>query len=201
MRWLLLAIVLLGGCSEPDPDPAPAVTGPSAADAPPGAAPADTMGRASAVTREVTAEGETERLALVLAAFPDSAVPFSTYVPEDAAAYRSADGQTVGVRWRDAELRVRAAPGEAPDAALARLAAQADTLGTEPVDRPWARGGFAATATTRGPSYHLTTAVGMHNGTTFVVETSVLDEVGDGFAPVEAVLLDEWRWADSAPLR
>lgn len=211
-RLALLAALLVAGCADPaatdtvvpdadlvevgDADDGASAENPDAVETQRAG-----EGRTEMVLREVSVEGEAEERTFRLVAFPDFPVPFSSYVPDDASVEQPGSGDAVSITWGDAEILVNVALGETPDEALARLVAQVpEGMPTEKVDSAWASDAFSHVVATQGPSYFITTYVGEHDGTTFVVETTSTFERMEGFEPTAGLFFDEWQWADGSAL-
>lgn len=188
LRPLLVLALLACGCAPPSsPD----------ADAPASAAPAP---RPATMDRSTFVEGQPETEVLRLAEVAAYPAPFSVYLRPGVAYVPPAEGEPVrfvaGEPPFQGEVTVRAAPGEPPAAVAAR---ERDAVATSfPIDdAPWAAESFAFVDADESGTVH----VAQHDGMVFVVSARAPSEMGDGFAPTLATLLDTWRWADGSALR
>ena len=192
-RPALVLALALGACGTGEA-PAPATPPPAA---PPPDATTD-AGGIDSVT--VSLEGVEERIAVRPVRYPDLPAPFETVVPATWADEVSrGDGRTT-VRFSTggpspATLSVLFVPSGV-EAAIE--AARATTLGTDDVRpletaEPWVRFGRSFVAGGAAGSVR----VGEHGGEAFVVREAVPFELGDGFYPRAALVLDRLRWLDT----
>lgn len=167
----------------------------------------------------VEMEGMGEELRLVLyRSPPDFPLPFSTYVPEDMIAEPAASGEghddgdgvsfvaNFGGQRNDAvAVRLLVAAESAPEEdMIVRLRELARDLGTELDDEPESRFAWSvreyrnlAPASRRAAAEGVM-AIGRLEGRIFALALHHPAEYGDGFGPRAGVILDEWRWADTA---
>jgi hypothetical protein len=200
---LAAALAACGPSSEPagapaPPEPAPAVSEPPAT---PGAV-GEGADRPATTTATVRVEGMEEPISLRLARFPGVPLPFSTYLPEGWAAETASSGEGTAVRLTMGEPPLQGfvslfvpQGATAPETvALARSLAEGRGGAREPEGLPpWAEAGFAfASGAEVG-----TVWVGEHAGTPFYVLEAYPVEMGDGFAPRAALVLDRLRWLDT----
>lgn len=155
----------------------------------------------------IAVEGMPEPVTLRLYRTPPGfPLPFSTYVPEDMvaeSAESAASGQGEAVRFvaafggrrtDSAYVLVRVHPeGVTEQAARQTLRAAAGGGTAAPPGEhrhPWALAEFSGS--TGATVAH--GALGRHQGQFFHVLVRYPAELGDGFGPRAAVLLEEWRW-------
>ena len=194
----LAAALALGACGTGE---APAPATPAASAPPPAAPPPNATTDADGVDSvTVSLEGMEEQIAVRAVRYPDLPAPFSTVVPAEWADEVSRDGDRTTVRFSTggpppATLSVLFVPSGV-EAAIE--AARATTLGTDDVRpletaEPWVRFGRSFVAGGAAGSVR----VGEHGGAAFVVRESVPFELGDGFYPRAALVLDRLRWLDT----
>ena len=214
---LLLAAALLAACASGDgpatTEAASGATPPSGLETTPPPPDATTGGandatdlatadaRPATSTGVVSLEGDDEVLDLRLVRYPDLPAPFSTYLPESWADDVVASGETTAVRFTMGEPPFQALltisfPSGGAEAARAQARAILDGARDvqEPeVGEPWAT---FERAFVRDGSYG-SVRVGEHAGVPFVVLEEVPFEMGDGFYPRAALVLDRLRWLDT----
>lgn len=199
-------LAILGACGPDRPrreaPPPPADTAPEI--------PAQSTGptsRADTLRDTLTLEGTAQPVALRLYRTPPGfPLPFSTYHPADLVpgAATSVEGGTVrfvadfgGRRTDSAYVAVLVHPVDVSEEA-ARRALSAATGGSGPAapDQqryPWALAeysGSTGATVARG-------ILGRHEGQFFHVLIRYPAELGDGFAPRVALLLEHWEWEDA----
>lgn len=166
------------------------------------------MDRPETAETAILLEGMEETIPVRLFATPsDWPLQFSTYHPEDwvAEASTGAGGAAVrftvaygGRRNDDAYLEVAVYPAGTDEAeARERLAGLAADLGIAEVPEgerryPWSLAEYAAAGdVVQG------LALGRHGGGWFHIRWHYPAEHGDGFGPRQALVLDQWIWADN----
>lgn len=203
----LILTLILAACQGPAADvppagDAPAHTGTTATTEPPPATRVDTL----------WIEGMPEPMELRLFQAEEGLpLAFHTYLPADWRAVSIPNQKTVlftpeGPLADRATLSVRIYPaGMTPEDALERLRvraasdAQATAQTAVFLDQPEAPWALAEAVYTAGPmAGHATLARQRERYVEIIAQYPV--EAGDGFAPREALILSEWRWADGAPL-
>ena len=202
IRLALLACAALVGCADPDapqpaPEPGPASRAPTEG-SPPVAAP---DARPETDTATVSIEGMEESIDVRRVTIEDAPLPFSTYVPAGWSDETTGSGEGTAVRFATGEPdRQGAVTVFVPSPAnrdrideLARAAAESGGVARplEPVE-PWVRSGY----TFAGDAETGQVRVGEHAGVPFYVAERYPYELGDGFAPRAALVLERLRWAD-----
>lgn len=204
MRRAPLLLLLLAGCSgEPEPQPPP----------PPE--------RPAAIQRTLRIEGTAEPVTLHRYTPPDGfPLPFSTYLSEavDAEPISSGEGDGVrfvaslgGIRNDDAAVHLFVFPQDAPEERAREIVRSvAESYGpirefgeVQTTDRfPWAVAAypFSGVGVRTGAPVVGAVGLGRHAGRWFYLIVQHPEEMGDGFAPRAALILDEWRWADGSGL-
>lgn len=172
--------------------------------------------RAASKQGSVMLEGAAEPITLLLfeRAFAPGSIGFSTYVPQDMVA-RSTDGSAAralrfianfgGVMQEQAYLEVAFLPPSITQAqALAAVARSAPggerPKRTEDVDRQfgWSLAEYSIAYRTKARSRVAgLAALGRHGDRYFTVTLHYPLEYGGGFVPRAALILQEWRWADT----
>ncbi len=199
---LLLASALLVGCADssdgPAATPTPAEPAASATPDTAGAAPAP---RPETATATLSVEGTEEPVDLRLVTFDDVPLPFSTYVPAEWSDDAASSGEGTAVRFETGPPGARGVltvfvpsePNRGGIEEIARSVAEStgDARPLEPRE-PWARSAYAF----QGDGETGQVRVGEHAGVPFYVVERYPYEMGDGFAPRAALVLDRWRWAD-----
>lgn len=204
---LVLALVLALGCAEPEPP-----TPPASPDAPPGPAdtaaaavpvpPAESFALPATLTDTLVVEGDPQPVTLRLVRVDEGALPFATYIPEDLTPEAVASGEGQGHRFvmgnpadaHHASLRLFV-PAEGrglgdPEAYARSLAGEGVALEPMGDAAPWVEAGYRWHAAGRFGSVR----AGTRNGRRFYVVEDVQEEMGDGFGPRAAMVLDHWLW-------
>ena len=197
----LLALALLVGCAD-GPDPAAGVPAERAASAgaaapplEPNAAPAPA--RPATAQESISIEGMEERIDLRLVTVDDVPLPFSTYVPADWSDETANSGEGAAVRFAMGEGVVTVFMPSEPNrdgiGEIARAVAESngDARPLEPA-QAWVRSGY----TFGGNGQTGSVRVGEHAGLPFYVVEQYPYEMGDGFAPRAALVLNRLRWSD-----
>jgi len=195
MRPVALALALLLAACADAPADAPATPEPAPEATPPEAE------RPATDTATITVEGEPMELAVRLVRFDDIALPFSTTLPEDWASDWTASGEGEAVVFTMGEPPLQGVvqlfiPSEANRVGLADMARSvAESRGeVSPLEHPgpWATDGLAFSGNGEVGSVR----VGSHAGVPFYVVEAYPAEMGDGFGPRAALVLERLRWAD-----
>lgn len=204
---LLSAVLLLAGCTAPDPDAraaADSVAPPPAAAEEPAVPPPPAPDRPETKQVELDVEGMGEAMTLRLYRSPSGfALPFSTYVPADVQpeAARSEDGDAMrfvsafgGTRDERAQLRLVVLPAGSDGERAWQLArAAAERRGGTPLERPqypWAHASYRLQGEADG-----FLSLGEHAGRWFYLVMEYPPDYAEGFTPRALVILREWRWA------
>lgn len=205
MRALVLALpLLLLACGDRQPattEPAAETTPPQSVDTPDRAEPAPTATRPETETATIQIEGMEEPIDLRLVTVGEVPLPFSTYIPADWTDQMLGSGEGTAVRMTMGEppyagsvtIFVPSEPNQGGVDALAEAVAESRG-GAEPVEpgEPWVRTAYGFGDPAVGGSVR----VGEHDGTAFYVLTEYPIEMGDGFVPRAALVLDRLRWTD-----
>ena len=209
MRALAVALPFVLAACAPDPTPAEPPAEPVAEAAPRVPASADTTAarpiapgsRPATAVGTVSIEGSDEPIDLRLVTVEDTPLPFSTYVPASWSDDVLGSGEGTGARFAmggsGAEgvvtVFVPSEPNRAGIEELARVVAESNGTARAMTDRPaWARAGY----TFSGPAALGSVLVGEHAGVPFYILRTFPPDMGDGFAPRAALVLDRLRWAD-----
>ena len=157
--------------------------------------------RPETATSPIQIEGTDESIDLRLVTVEDVPLPFSTYVPADWADDVLGSGEGTGARFsmgtpsREGVVTVfvPSEPNRAGVEDLARTVAESNG-GAEPLGaaEPWVRSGYRFADGDRVGSVR----VGEHADVPFYVLVQYPIEMGDGFAPRVALVLDRLRWSD-----
>ena len=207
IRLALLACAALVGCADPDapqpaPEPGPASRAPTEG-SPPVAAP---DARPETDTATVSIEGMEESIDVRRVTIEDAPLPFSTYVPAGWSDETTGSGEGTAVRFAMGDpgyaqgvvtVFVPSEPNRAGIGEIARAVAES-TGNARPLEprEPWVRSGY----TFDGNGQSGRVRVGEHAGVPFYIVTQHPYEMGDGFAPRAALVLDRLRWADGTGL-
>ena len=203
---LVLVALALAACGDRQPATTAATPAPEADSSPP----ADRAGaqrpiapgsRPDSTTATIRIEGTDEPVDLRLVTVEDVPLPFSTYVPAGWTDDVLGSGEGTGARFAmggsGAEgvvtVFVPSEPNRAGIEELARVVAESNGTARAMTDRPaWARAGY----TFSGPAALGSVLVGEHAGVPFYILRTFPPDMGDGFAPRAALVLDRLRWAD-----
>ena len=206
---LLLAPLLLFGCADGPDAPAstddasaePTVAASGADTADDGSPPAAPASRPETVTDTISIEGMDEPIDLRLVTVEDEPLPFSTYVPADWSDETVSSGEGTAARFATGAtgsqgvvtVFVPSEPNREMIDEIARAVAESsgNAQPLEPYE-PWVRSGY----TFEGDGQTGQVRIGEHAGVPFYVVTQFPYELGDGFAPRAALVLDRLRWAD-----
>ena len=154
--------------------------------------------RPATATATVSVEGFDESIPLRLVRFENVPLPFSTYLPNAWSSDVAASGEGTAVRLTTGEPPFQGVvsvfvPSAGNDAAALARAVADSRGGAQPMDRlGWARSGY----TFFGDGVTGTVRTGEHAGVGFYVVEEFPLEMGDGFAPRAALVLDRLRWLD-----
>ena len=203
---LVLAALALAACGDRQPATTAATPAPEADPPPPG----DTAGaqrpiapgsRPDSTTATIRIEGTDEPVDLRLVTVEDVPLPFSTYVPAGWTDDVLGSGEGTAVRFAMGTpagegvvaVFVPSEPNRDGLDQLARVVAESNG-GAEPLveAEPWVRSGYRFADGERVGSVR----VGEHAGVPFYVLVQYPVEMGDGFGPRAALVLDRVRWGD-----
>ena len=211
-RLSLCLALALAACadrapSSPPLDPPRDAASPDAG--PPGAAPsgaADAQpiapgSRPETARDTISVEGVDEPIDLRLVTIEDTPLPFSTYLPADWSDDLLGSGEGTGARFAMGEpgsegvvtVFVPSEPNRAGIEELARVVAESNGT-VQPLTgaAPWVRAGHRF----RSDALVGRVRVGEHAGIPFYILETHPHELGDGFGPRAAVVLDRLRWSD-----